>query len=555
MRKAAPLIFLSMLWAVASLISAADFKACSRSRPFSFEELFGGAQIIVRATAVRYETSPGDSNITTTGAPGSTVEFKIEEKLRGAADLSDSIALNGYLTDKDDYNELPVPYHFVRPNGRRGSCFANAYKKGAQFLLFLKKTDGDGYTPNFSALGPVNEQLRSDDDAWLVWVRNRLSAEMNSSAQKTDGAPPEIYIPADKRHRGLSRFDLIPFTDRRKGDPDRYRAVNPNFVKKDNGNYYFLLNAKTGAHFYDENLNDKGILPNAKVEIDLTNIKTAEITGGKTRKYFYIKDTGYLAAESLTQTPADIRAGRWFYFPLKSGEHRLYDGTGSARGRIAAESVKLNYGQTKEMTGERYYYAFSTKIFLGESESIGASGWIKASALETGNDPQYAREFVEKMQIPTEPDDVFNDYEITGGNPQETIGAGADGKPKYKFGYAGAGGEFVAYKVLPGVPLDGKQSIAVTDYLKRADDVINLGFNVAGVSSDTFRIGGANRLLIFHRSSDRDTTAAIDLFYPKSSTHDGEKPVAKMIFVYGYVAAPNGKRWGWLPLDALKPKP
>ena len=127
-------------------------------------------------------------------------------------------------------------------------------------------------------------------------------------------------------------------------------------------------------------------------------------------------------------------------------------------------------------------------------------------------------------------------------------------KQNINIGYAGDAGEFVAYKVLPKVPLDGKQSIASTDYLKRADDVINLGFNVAGVSNDTFRIKGANRPLVFYRSADKDAAASIDLFYPRSAVHDGEKIVGKMIFVYGYVDIPAGKRWGWIPLDALKLK-
>ena len=28
----------------------------------------------------------------------------------------------------------------------------------------------------------------------------------------------------------------------------------------------------------------------------------------------------------------------------------------------------------------------------------------------------------------------------------------------------------------------------------------------------------------------------------------------EMVFVYGYVEEPNNKRWGWIPLGALKPK-
>jgi hypothetical protein len=143
-------------------------------KPFTLDELFDNAEVIVRVTAVKYAKPPDDPNIITTGEPDSIIEFKVEEKLRGE-DVPDTIVLNGYLSNRDDFNEMPVPYMFVRPYGRSGSCFANTYKEGAQFLLFLKKRK-DGYTPNISALGPTNEQLHPDKDEWLIWVRNHLKS-------------------------------------------------------------------------------------------------------------------------------------------------------------------------------------------------------------------------------------------------------------------------------------------------------------------------------------------------------------------------------------------
>jgi len=86
--------------------------------------------------------------------------------------ISDLI-LPGYLVDRDDFNDRPAPYTFVRPGGRAGSCFANPYRSGAQFLLFLKKTIAGELTVNWYALAPVNEQLHSDDDPWPLWVRER----------------------------------------------------------------------------------------------------------------------------------------------------------------------------------------------------------------------------------------------------------------------------------------------------------------------------------------------------------------------------------------------
>ena len=225
----------------------------------------------------------------------------------------------------------------------------------------------------------------------------------------------------------------------------------------------------------------------------------------------------------------------------------------ASRGGLAADSVRLNYGLQKKIKGETYYYAFSMKLRIND-EVIGASGWIKASVIEAGSDPQFNTDFVVKMQMPTATGDRFTDYEITGGNPQEIKGKNPNGTTRYKFGYIGKNGNFIAYKILPKIPLDGNQSIEATDYLKRSDAMINLGFNVAGVSNDTFRIDGANRLLIFRRSVDKEAIAVIDLFHPKDAAHDGEKVVAQMIFVYGYVAVAGDKRWGWIPLNALKLK-
>ena len=151
--------------------AASPVKAC-QAPPVSFSQLFA-ADVIVRATAVRYVVAPPEPNLVIVGTPDSTVEFKVEETLKGTG-LPESLVLNAQLSDKDDYNENPVPYKFVRPDGRQGSCFANTYKQGAQFLLFLKKTAG-GYTSDIVPLGPTNEQLKSETDPWLLWVKVRLN--------------------------------------------------------------------------------------------------------------------------------------------------------------------------------------------------------------------------------------------------------------------------------------------------------------------------------------------------------------------------------------------
>jgi hypothetical protein len=357
-----------------------------------------------------------------------------------------------------------------------------------------------------------------------------------------------IYVPADKRHQGLSKYDQLPFTDRKKGDPDRYRAINPNYVTKENGNYYFQLSAPPGTHYFDENLQDKGILTETEVKADLAQSKKGVDKGGKAVTYVFVKDKGFVLRSALP-SGADIESGKWFHFPLKPGKHSLYDGTGIVRGTLAARTVRLNYGQQKQINGERCYYAFSTAIIPeGTTEKQGASGWILASAIVEGNDPQYSPEVVTKMQPSATADTTFTAYEVTGGDPEEKTGS------EYTYGYADEKGGYLAYRVLPGVARDGRASIRATDYLKRNDDVINLGFNAAGVSNDTYRVSSAKRPLIFHRSSERDATINIDLYYAKDATHDGMQSVKKMVFVYGYVAETGGKRWGWIPLGALKPR-
>jgi hypothetical protein len=142
---------------------------CSRLTPVSSVEMVNQADVIVRAIAEKYDVTPKNPNLVTTGVPDSTVHFHVLEVVRG--DARTDLTLPGYLTDKDDFNDHPSPYNFLRPGGRHGSCFANTYRLGAQFLLLVKKQQSGELTVNWYALGPVNEQLHSTNDPWLLWVR------------------------------------------------------------------------------------------------------------------------------------------------------------------------------------------------------------------------------------------------------------------------------------------------------------------------------------------------------------------------------------------------
>jgi hypothetical protein len=153
---------------------------CSVTGVLSNVEMVKTADAIVRATAVDYAVRPADPKVWTTGPPDSRVRFKVTETIQGS--VGPELILPGYLVDSDDFNDRQPPYTFVRPNGRSGSCFANSYRSGGQFLLFLKKTKSGELTVNWSALGPVNEQLHSDGDKWLLWVRELLRSQRDPSS-------------------------------------------------------------------------------------------------------------------------------------------------------------------------------------------------------------------------------------------------------------------------------------------------------------------------------------------------------------------------------------
>jgi hypothetical protein len=132
------------------------------------------AEIIIRAEAIKYIEAPKGEIRSLNEPSDATINFKVKEVLKGSS-VPSQITLNGYLSDEDDFNETEIPYNFVRRGGRGGSCSAYEYKKGAEFLLFLKKT-GENYIVRWYALAPTNEQLHSGNDEWIIWVRNYLKS-------------------------------------------------------------------------------------------------------------------------------------------------------------------------------------------------------------------------------------------------------------------------------------------------------------------------------------------------------------------------------------------
>jgi hypothetical protein len=104
-----------------------------------------------------------------------TVRFEVLEVLKGER-IAAPLAFEGELLDRDDPNDRPAPYNFVRPLGRSGNCFAFHYKQGGEYLLLLRSRNGS-LTPYWATLGATNEQLFGSDDKWLTWVRERIRAQ------------------------------------------------------------------------------------------------------------------------------------------------------------------------------------------------------------------------------------------------------------------------------------------------------------------------------------------------------------------------------------------
>jgi hypothetical protein len=100
------------------------------------------------------------------------IRFQVLEVLKGNG-VGGPLEFEGMFTDRDDRNDGPVPYTFVRKQGRGGNCFAYTYKQGQEYLLILGARNG-GLTPYWQTLAATNEQLSNTNDQWLAWVRAQL---------------------------------------------------------------------------------------------------------------------------------------------------------------------------------------------------------------------------------------------------------------------------------------------------------------------------------------------------------------------------------------------
>ncbi len=139
---------------------------CSVERVLTAVELVDRADAIVRVKALRFESRD---------RYGGVVVFAVQEALKGGVEDS-VVTLRGSVDRYFGANDAKPPYEFVRPGGRRGSCFAEDYRIGAEYLVFLK-----GGTAYWAPLAAVNEEVSGPDDPWVWWVKGcaaRRSSEI-----------------------------------------------------------------------------------------------------------------------------------------------------------------------------------------------------------------------------------------------------------------------------------------------------------------------------------------------------------------------------------------
>jgi hypothetical protein len=152
---------------------------CSVPGPLpAAERLVRDAEVIVRVRVEGFSLTSRGSGVTPESR--SQVKFSILDLLKGRLP-SATIQFYGSLTDRDDRNDRPVPYDFIRPGGRGGNCYAVGYRPGAEYLLLLRSGGDPLYarpnelTPYWTPLRPTNEQLFGGaSDSWFLWVSENL---------------------------------------------------------------------------------------------------------------------------------------------------------------------------------------------------------------------------------------------------------------------------------------------------------------------------------------------------------------------------------------------
>lgn len=150
----------------------------------SSQELVAQADVIVVAVAREFvpNTEPSrpidfisdiDDCVAAGILPG-RVRFEVLETIKGQFGGQTLLVFPGGLTERDDFNDTPVPQNGPRAEAREGS-WAFSYRREAAYLLLLKSTNRGTLTPYWSALGRVNDQVHPEGDQWVEWVRRQAN--------------------------------------------------------------------------------------------------------------------------------------------------------------------------------------------------------------------------------------------------------------------------------------------------------------------------------------------------------------------------------------------
>ncbi len=102
--------------------------ACLARTPPPPSNLITSADVIVRATAVKYVKIPYEEMVELDFSSNGNIQFQVEEVLKGES--VPALMIEGLLGTEDDFNDDTVPYNFVRPGGGSGRCEAITYKQG-----------------------------------------------------------------------------------------------------------------------------------------------------------------------------------------------------------------------------------------------------------------------------------------------------------------------------------------------------------------------------------------------------------------------------------------
>jgi hypothetical protein len=144
-------------FAVLSSVAAAEVAACS------VDHVDTAAEITDRAAVIMLVRVP-DRKV----AKIAPIKMTVLEVLKGDF-KGQTVVIRGQTAKYHGPNDNRPPYDWVRAGGRFGNCFAEDYKPGGRFLLFLRHGQ-----VHWSPLAATNEEVSGANDPWVRWVKKRL---------------------------------------------------------------------------------------------------------------------------------------------------------------------------------------------------------------------------------------------------------------------------------------------------------------------------------------------------------------------------------------------